>query len=124
MLAHITTIFGIDMEKSLLISLVTAVSGVGGVTIIGKTIVSNALKLIPGIGTAAGGAISASTAGALTIALGNAYIEVLTLIVYKKVKGEHVSNEEIIEVMKKEYKKKIRRTKNNLVDMKTRENIC
>ena len=38
------------------------------------------VKLIPGVGTIAGGAISAATAGVLTAALGEAYIGIMTLV--------------------------------------------
>ena len=41
---------------------------------------SNLVKLIPGVGTIAGGAISAATAGVLTAALGEAYIGIMTLV--------------------------------------------
>ena len=38
------------------------------------------VKLIPGVGIVAGGAISAATAGVLTAALGEAYIGIMTLV--------------------------------------------
>lgn len=38
------------------------------------------MKLFPGIGTVAGGAISAATASAITVGLGEAYIAVLAEI--------------------------------------------
>ncbi len=41
---------------------------------------SNILKFIPGAGTGIGAAISASTAGLITTALGEAYIKVLELV--------------------------------------------
>lgn len=45
---------------------------------VGKTIVSNLLKFIPVAGTLVGGAVSASTAVALTEALGHAYVKTLS----------------------------------------------
>ena len=42
-----------------------------------KKIVSNIFKMIPGVGTIAGGAISAATAATLTTALGETYIVIL-----------------------------------------------
>ncbi|MCV5870844.1 GTP-binding protein, partial [Escherichia coli] len=54
--------------------------GVTGVSFAGRAIVSNILKCFPGVGTIAGGAISATTAAALTVALGEAYIAVLVAI--------------------------------------------
>ena len=46
----------------------------------GKTIVSNLVKLIPGAGTIVGGAISSGTAGVITAALGEAYIGIMELV--------------------------------------------
>jgi len=40
-------------------------------------IVSNLLKLIPSVGTVAGGMISGTTAGLLTTALGESYIKIM-----------------------------------------------
>lgn len=84
MIAGITTVFGLDISKSFLTSFVTATLGSAGATVLGKTLVANLIKLIPGIGTAAGGLISGTTAGLLTTALGETYI----LIIEKIYKGE------------------------------------
>ena len=46
----------------------------------GKTVVSNILKFIPGVGSIAGGLISGATAAALTAALGETFICVMVLI--------------------------------------------
>ena len=46
-------------------------------TLLGRAIVGNIAKFLPGIGSAAGSAISATTAGTLTKAIGEAYISVL-----------------------------------------------
>ena len=54
--------------------------GTGGATLLGKTVVTNILKFIPGVGTVAGGAISAGTAGVITAALGEAYIGIMELV--------------------------------------------
>ncbi|MDP4177156.1 MAG: hypothetical protein Q8900_02295 [Bacillota bacterium] len=58
----------------------SATVGSAGATVLGKTIVSNLLKLIPRIGTVAGGLISGTTAGIITIALGEAYIKIMVMI--------------------------------------------
>lgn len=80
MIARIAVIFGVDITKSMLASIVSLVLGAGGATIIGKTVVTNLLKLIPGAGSVAGGVISASTAGVLTSALGEAFIQIMAMI--------------------------------------------
>ncbi|MBE5939224.1 MAG: DUF697 domain-containing protein [Lachnospiraceae bacterium] len=89
MVASITAIFGLDVNKSIVTAFVSSVLGSGGATIAGKTIVSNIFKLIPGAGTIAGGTISGATAGILTTAFGEAYI-LLMEAVYK---GELKSSE-------------------------------
>ena len=80
MMVAINSVFKFDIERDALVSLATAVIGVGGATVVGKTVVSNLLKFIPGVGSVAGGAISAGTAGLITLALGKAYIEVCKAI--------------------------------------------
>ena len=80
MIASITVIFGFDINKSILTAFLSSTLGSGGATLLGKTVVSNLVKLIPGVGTVAGGAISAATAGVLTAALGEAYIGIMTLV--------------------------------------------
>ena len=80
MIASITVIFGFDVNKSILTAFLSSTLGAGGATLLGKTVVSGLVKLIPGVGTVAGGAISAATAGVLTAALGEAYIGIMTLV--------------------------------------------
>ena len=80
MIARITVIFGFDVNKSILAAFLSSTLGTGGATILGKTVVSNLVKLIPGVGTVTGGVISAATAGVLTAALGEAYIGIMTLV--------------------------------------------
>jgi uncharacterized protein (DUF697 family) len=77
MLAKISTAFGLTVSDALLKTLIAALVGTTGATIVGRAIVANALKFVPGIGTAVGGAISAATAGAITAGLGKMYIAAL-----------------------------------------------
>lgn len=107
MLAHVTAIFGLPVEKAVLTAIISSVAGVSGTTLGGKTLVSNLLKFIPGAGTVAGGVISASVASMMTIALGLAYISVLKYIVEEENKGNEVSTETIKEKMKEAYKKEL-----------------
>jgi predicted GTPase len=69
LLAHITVIFGVPIDKGTLLSIIAAVGGTGSATFIGRSIVSNAFKFIPGVGTIAGGIISGTTASIVTRAL-------------------------------------------------------
>ncbi len=80
MIASITVIFGFDVNKSAITALLSSSIGAGGATVLGKTVVTNILKFIPGAGTIVGGAISASTAGVITAALGEAYIAIMELV--------------------------------------------
>lgn len=47
MLAHVTAIFGLSVEKAVLTAIISSVAGVSGTTLGGKTLVSNLLKFIP-----------------------------------------------------------------------------
>lgn len=80
MLGGITAVFGIPIEKGTITAIVSATIGTAGTTVLGKTIVANLIKFIPGIGSVAGSVISGSTAATLTIALGEAYIIIMTMI--------------------------------------------
>lgn len=80
MLAKITAVFGIPIEKGTITAIVSSTIATAGTTLLGKTIVASLIKFIPGAGSVAGSIISASTAAALTAALGEAYILILTMI--------------------------------------------
>lgn len=93
MIAGITSVFGLELSKGTLSTLVASAIGVGGATFLGRTVVVNILKCFPGFGTIAGGAISAATASAITIALGEAYIAVLVEIFSKDPDAEPTASE-------------------------------
>ena len=112
MLVRITAIYRIPIQKAALTTIATAAVGTVGTTILGKTIVSNALKFIPGIGTVAGGAISATTAAALTTALGNTYIGLMTSIAKGEMKTSDLSTKQGQEAFKREFKAQMRAGKN------------
>jgi uncharacterized protein (DUF697 family) len=80
MIAAIATVFGVHIGRNSLVSIVSATLGAGGATIIGRNVVSNIFKFFPGIGTAAGIAIGAATAGALTLALGETFIQIMSRV--------------------------------------------
>lgn len=77
MLAGISSAFGLKLSTAFLSTLVAAAAGATGTTLVGRAIVANLLKLIPGGGTIAGGLISAATAATLTTTLGEVYIATL-----------------------------------------------
>lgn len=104
MLAGITAVFGFDLNKSFLSTLVSSTITGAGATLIGKTIVSNLLKMFPGAGSVAGGVIAATTASALTVAFGEAYISTLSYLLKNKDISE-ISQDDILAELKKRYEK-------------------
>lgn len=80
MLGGITAVFGIPIEKASLVAIISATLGTLGTTTAGRSIFANVIKFIPGAGSIVGGAISGSTAAALTAALGEAYIVLMVKI--------------------------------------------
>jgi len=100
MLARLTVIFGVPLKKSILTAIITGVLGTGGATAIGRTIVANLFKLLPGIGTAAGGAISGTTAAAITAAFGFAYNQAMVKVVQRFYAGESVTEKEMVALMR------------------------
>lgn len=77
MLAGISAIFGLDLGRGFLGTLASSALGAGGGTLAGRTLVANLIKLVPGAGSVVGGVISGSTAAAMTVAVGEAYIAAL-----------------------------------------------
>ncbi len=111
MIASITAIFGLDVNKSLITAFVSSALGSGGATIAGKTIVSNLLKLVPGAGTITGGTISGTTAGLLTTALGEAYILLMEAVYKGEFDSSELSTKEGKEKLKGLFKSKIKSSK-------------
>ena len=108
MIASITVILGFDVNKSIITALLSSTIGAGGATLLGKTVVSNLLKLIPGAGTVAGGAISAGTAGVITAALGEAYIGVMELVFKGEMSIDDIGTEKGKETMSNLFKKQLK----------------
>lgn len=77
MIASITAVYGANLEKSTMRAILTSLLGTTVTTNVGKTIASNLLKCIPGVGTVAGGLISGTTAATLTVALGRTYVVIM-----------------------------------------------
>ena len=111
LLATISSIYEIRIKEDGLKMLVTAAIGVGGATFLGKTIVSGTLKLIPGVGTVAGGLISGGTAGMITLAMGKAYIEVCKMVKNGELDEDDLASEKGKTIMKENFKKQMKRNK-------------
>lgn len=111
MMIAINNVFGFDVKRDALQSLAVAALGVGGATVIGKTVASNLMKLVPGVGSVAGGAVSAGTAGVITLALGKAYIEVCKAIKMGKLNQDALTKKEGREMLKKAFKELMKKSK-------------
>lgn len=82
MLASINGIFGMDMGSDRAVNLIRGLVGQGGVTVVGRQIAANLLKVIPGVSV-----INAAVAAALTAALGEAYIQLCTEMLRRQAAG-------------------------------------
>ena len=107
MIAGIAAVFGVELSKSLITSIVTTLLGAGGATLLGKTVVSNLLKFIPGAGSVVGGVISGATAGALTAALGETFIWVMSQIFKGEMSEKDFSTKEGREQMSSKFKEQL-----------------
>lgn len=105
MCVHITTTFGIDLDKAIIANLVASLVSVTGLTVVGKLIVSNLFKLVPGAGSVAGGVISGSTAAILMEALGRTYVAILKMIAEGEKQEDDLKGESFKKEMQKMMKK-------------------
>jgi len=80
MLTTITYIFGFKLPKSVLGFIVSSIVGPSSASFLGKLIVPNLLKLIPGPGYILGASISGMIAATITTTLGEAYIKLMVKI--------------------------------------------
>jgi len=77
MIAKISQIYGMEVNADAVVPIVSALVGVSGATLVGRTVVSSLLKFVPGVGSVAGGVIAATTATMLTKGVGQLYITTL-----------------------------------------------
>lgn len=83
--------------------------GASGATIIGKTVATNLMKLVPGAGSVAGGAISAGTAGVITLALGKAFIEVCKAVKMGKLREDEITSSKGKSMLKAAFRKQLKK---------------
>lgn len=113
MIAKITAAFGISLKSGSLTAIIAGLFGTTGTTVIGKTIVANLLKLIPGVGTIAGGAISGATAAALTAALGESYVIVISKIYMGELNIDDLTTEKGLKELAEALKERLKVKRNN-----------
>lgn len=111
LMAAICSIFKIDIKREGLKALAMAALGAGGATVVGKTIATNLMKLIPGAGSVAGGAVSAATAGAVTFAMGKAFIEVCKAAKMGKLSESEITSSAGVNMLKKAFKEQLKNAK-------------
>jgi uncharacterized protein (DUF697 family) len=104
MLAGISAVFGLPLTQAFLSTLLTSAGGGLLATLSGQSLVSGLLKLIPGVGSLVGGAISAATAASITTIFGEAYIAALSLLFDRK-QGLPPSDEEVAQAFSEELHK-------------------
>ncbi len=80
MLATISTIYGMRMDKAFMSTLISSAITTGAATAVGRSAVSGLIKLIPGAGSVIGGVINGSVAAVLTTSFGEAYIRALSYL--------------------------------------------
>ncbi len=77
MLATISVIWGLSVDKVLLATIISGTTSGGIGTVAGRLLTANLLKLIPGAGSLVGGAINFLAAASITTVMGEAYIGAL-----------------------------------------------
>ena len=100
MLASINAIFGIDMGSDRAVSLIRGLVGQGGVTVVGRQIAANLLKVIPGVSV-----INAAVAAALTAALGEAYIQLCSEMLRRQAAGKPMPEPDMLPFLLDTYQK-------------------
>ena len=111
LMVTICKIYDINVEKDGLKMLATTAIGAGGATVVGKSVATNLLKLIPGVGSFTGGAISAGTAGVVTLALGKAFIEVCKMVKIGKLSEADMTSAQGAAILKNQFRMQLK--KNN-----------
>ena len=111
MMGAINAVFHITVGKDVLKSLALGAIGVGGATVIGRTVATSLIKLIPGAGTIMGGTAAAGTAAALTLALGKAYIGICKSIKMGDLNLDELSQKKGREAFKQAFRDEMKKKK-------------
>lgn len=109
MIAGISIVFGMELDKTFLIGFVSSTIGTISATLIGKKVVTTLLSLIPKLGKLAGGMISGAVAGVLTTALGEAYIQIMSMVFTGEMTQEDFENEAGKEKMNEIYREELKK---------------
>lgn len=112
MMASICAVYEINIKEDGLKMLATSAISAGGAAVVGKAVATNLLKLIPGAGSVAGGVVSAGTAGAITLAMGKAFIEICKLVKVGKLSEKDLISSKGKALMKENFKSQMKKNKN------------
>ena len=104
MLAGITAIFGVELTNAQVMSLLTSVIGKGAMEKVGKRLVKEVAKHVPG-----GNVVNATVAAALTGALGEAYIRVCSEMLRRKAAGKPMPEAEMLHAFVDAYESILRK---------------
>jgi uncharacterized protein (DUF697 family)/GTP-binding protein EngB required for normal cell division len=107
MLARITAVMGIDLDKDTRGFLLKNVLGTGAMAAIGRQASSFLLKFVP----LAGPAINAGVAAALTGALGEAFTRLASEIIRRNAEGRPMPQTEMLDMLVEEFKRQYTRKK-------------
>ena len=102
MLVGVSNAFGLTLERSLIMQLITTVLGCLALSVAGGWAVGNLLKFIPGPGTAIGAVLNATVAGAMTQTLGKTYIRFI--YTFMETNGRVPTTNEVFEIFPSFYK--------------------
>jgi uncharacterized protein (DUF697 family) len=105
MLARITAAMGVEFDESTRAFLIRGVLGSGTIVQVGRQASSMLLKLVPGIGPA----INATVAGAITAALGEAYVALCVEYLRRTREGRAMPSSEMLDVLLGEFRRRYRR---------------
>ena len=102
MLVSVSTAFGLTLERSQIMQLITTILGCLAITVAGGWAVGNLLKFIPGPGSAIGAVLNAGMAGAMTQTLGKTYINFIYTFI--ETNGRVPTTNEVFEIFPSFYK--------------------
>jgi len=103
MLAGITAVFGVDISPDSGAKLIRGLVGQGGVAAVGRQMAAGLLKVVPGVTF-----INAAVAGALTAALGEAYIQLCVEMLRRKADGKSMPDSDMLAFLLDAYHKAFR----------------
>ncbi|MFZ0041559.1 MAG: DUF697 domain-containing protein, partial [Solirubrobacteraceae bacterium] len=104
MLGGITAVFGIEMSAQSTTRLIVGLIGEGGVTQVGRQMAAGLLKVIPGATL-----VNAGVASALTVALGEAYIQLCSEMLRRQGSGRPMPDAEMLSFLLDAYETRFRR---------------